>query len=184
MGYKTKSIVTAYVDFEGIEKLPSWQAVLEKDLQTALRRANVKTRRWLQTRVIDSVSGELKIAKKALRPRFYFGGKAKDLQVVLWIGLFPITLFRASHRKPHQTRHGVRAYNKIYPHSFIAVMSKGNFHKGVFFRKGKNRLPIDEHKIEISAAAEHNVRKLVEGPVQQYWQKTFKHELNYAMGLV
>ena len=174
------------IDFEGLEKLSAWQAATAQQLQLAAARASRKTMRWVKTRVLQHISRAVKIPQKVLRPRLqvYATRNADYLEARLWVGLYNIPLFKAARGQARQTRKGARALRQIWPHSFIAVMRDGNAHKGIFFRKSRQRLPIKEKTINISRATEQKIRQLIEGPVQRYWQKTFKHELNYAMGRV
>ena len=171
------------INFDGLEKLPMWKAATDQQLRLALMRAMNKTARWFRTRALRSISRELKVPQKLLKPRVAIHGSSRNnLEATLWFGIYRIPLFKAARGRSRQTPRGVRALGKVIPRSFLARMPSG--HEGIFLRKGKERLPIQEQMIRIDTTVEQNLRKLITGPVRKQFMKIFEHELDYATGSV
>lgn len=145
----------------------------------ALNRSAVSIRTLMQRNVAEdtdlpsrTVGKQLKIeearpTRDRLRARISISGSR-----------IPLAEFKA-----RQTRRGVTANvgsgRKLYPHTFLATMKSG--HEGVFGRRGKARLPIDErfgpslpHVFE-----KHIPEGLARG--EESLQKNLTHELEYAL---
>lgn len=143
----------------------------------ALNRSAVTTRTFMQRAVADDTNlGSRDVAKQMrvdeatqqrLTSRVIISGKR-----------IPLADFKA-----RQTRRGVSADTgggrKVYPGTFLATMKSG--HLGVFARRGKARLPIDER---YGPSLPHVFQKHVpEGLArgEESLMKNLAHELDFAL---
>jgi len=67
---------------------------------------------------------------------------------LLWINLSPVPLIKLGRATERGT--GIRVGRRTVKGGFIVHMKSG--HEGVFVRRGKDRLPIDEQKLKIKRA--------------------------------
>lgn len=96
---------------------------------------------------------------------------------IVWIGVQPIKAIYAGAAR--QRKDGVRVRGHFFGGAFISRMPSG--HRGIFLRRGRERLPIDEQKIELDQAA-GIVRKL-QGAIPSRLSTVFKQEMNYELNV-
>lgn len=63
--------------------------------------------------------------------------------------------------------------------TFMATMPRGN--SGVFRRKGRTALPIQEVKLGLEAEASKIIKELVNYETEGIFEKYFERELNYIV---
>jgi hypothetical protein len=115
----------------------------------------------------------------------WWSGARRQLSVTLYASAkrLPLILFRATGPEPsHGKGRGVSASlggRKRYPHAFIATMGSG--HRGVFQRKGLDRLPITELR---GPSIAHVFKKYEQVGIDRTLEqlaKTLGHELAFEM---
>lgn len=174
-------MINTNIELSGLENLPGWKVATDKELKLALIRSLTKTIRWLKTHVLREVSRQLKIPQILLRPRVVVSRADKnDIEASLWFGTYRITLLNAAGGRARQVSTGVRVKGKTINHAFIATMKSG--HKGIYMRRGKGRLPVNEQMIGIGKTVEEKIKKLVAGPLQRRFEKIFEHEIDFVTG--
>lgn len=118
-------------------------------IERSLRRAGSDALRAMRKTGSDAVRAKKKFKLKQVQSAFQLsfpseGTKIEDLEWRLTVRSIPTPLGAFPAR---QTRKGVKVTvntgsPKLFPGAFIATMKSG--HRGVFYRLGKQRLPIDE----------------------------------------
>jgi hypothetical protein len=154
--------------------------------EDALRSALGKTMRWANTRARRAVAGGAKIAQGVLsRDRRFFLRlpRTGDPRGSIWIGLAPVS---ASHLKPRQTSSGVSAGAHRFPGAFLASGRKGRGGGAggarlVWKRRGKERLPIDKQAVSIADAATAALSGDVFRGIEDFFVRTFEHEMRWRM---
>lgn len=128
----------------------------EKEIQAALKRAVSRTTRWASKEAPRRVAKVVKVTAKIIKGRTRFSILMdRDGYGRVWVGLKPIKLGKLN---PRQTRSGVTAGPAKIPGAFIATMKNG--HVGVFRRRGKTRLKIDEQDYPIDEEGRDAVESL------------------------
>ena len=145
----------------------------------ALNRSAVTTKTVMQRNVADDTKLPSRTVAKQLRIEEARPSPERlRARIIITGARIPLADFKA-----RQTRRGVTADvgtgRKLYPSTFLAKMKSG--HEGVFGRRGKARLPIDErfgpslpHVFE-----KHISEGLARG--EESMQKNLAHELSYAL---
>jgi len=96
---------------------------------------------------------------------------------VVWVGFNPI---RASYLgAPRQTREGVKVRGHIFRGAFISTMPSG--HRGVFMRRGRDRLPIDEQSVQLSEA--RGIVQKFQAALPARLNTVFRQEMNYELNV-
>ena len=78
-----------------------------------------------------------------------------------------------------QNSTGVRVGRRQFDHAFLATMPNG--HQGVFRRRGKARLPIQEVRIVITGKMQEIMEDLSNGPALKQFETIFDRELRYLL---
>jgi len=122
---------------------------LEKSLARALKKAGGDALRTMRTEATRYVRGRKQIKareiRKALSLRFPTVSEISGLEWTMYVKSIPIPMVEYPHR---QVRKGVSvginrgSSRKLVKSAFVATMKSG--HQGIFLRRGKARLPIDE----------------------------------------
>ena len=68
----------------------------------------------------------------------------------------------------------------IFEGAFVATMKSG--HKGVFKRKGKERLPIKELYITLDRYASRVISLLIDQESEEVFRKNFEHQIKRLTG--
>jgi hypothetical protein len=103
-----------------------------------------------------------------------FASKSRDgVSVNVWLGFNQVKASYAGRLR--QEDWGAAADKFFFPGSFVARMRSG--HVGIFSRRGRSRLPIDEQGINLMATVPR-VPPLLAG-LDAYWAKRFAEELNF-----
>jgi len=168
-------VIKLDVALEGLDAVLAEFRALPKQVDRAEKRAVRKATRFLAAEVRRELAKAHGIPQKVLRQRKRIALKPNRGQV--WVGTLPIA---ASHLgTPRQTRSGARVGRRRYDKAFVARMRSG--HVGVFRRKGKSRLPIEEVREPLPlarAAADAALRK-----TESRLPVLFLQELNYEVNV-
>jgi len=152
----------------------------EKQVQTAARRTIRKTIRWLRTAIARHVAREKKLRVGDVKTTLIEHGTEDPLKKRLYLSKRYRVISAYKVGRARQTKKGVRVRDKLFENAFLATMSKTG-HTGIFRRKGKARLPIQEMYIVIAPAIERAMRDYVGDKGRDYMERTFNHELKYEM---
>lgn len=150
----------------------------------AMRYAISDATRWASTRAIRGLSASKRIKQAIIRRRV----RAKlptaiKIRGEVWVGvggIRAIDIGRATEAQIGTYVQGAGGRH-VFPHAFIAKMPPqggSGQHTGVFRRKGRKRLPIDEVRVELQPeagrilmgtrdAASSRLRQLVERKMEQ-----------------
>lgn len=67
----------------------------------------------------------------------------------------------------------------MFQSAFVATMPRG--YTGIFKRKGKTALPIQEVTLLLEPEASKIIRGLIDNEVERVFEKYFGHELNFIL---
>ncbi len=157
----------------------------KKTIYSAINKAAVRTRNWLQTQLARELAARTDIQKKKLRTRFKRGKKqavsAWSNLAVLWIGVNPIPVHLLK-KKPIWDRSrggGVRVGSRYFAGAFLAkIYSKET---KVWRRMGKKRFPVILMTVPIQQEMEAIIKKY-EKQTSQKFEERIEHELKFALG--
>jgi len=154
--------------------------IADERIHAAAYRTVYKTAKWVNTQFSRALSKETKVAAKFFKKRLrIYRDDPRALKAKVWMGLFKI---RASMLgNPQQTRAGVTVGRHRFPGSFVATMPSG--HKGVFKRRGKARLKIDEQQLDISEQASKVYREM-DLKIEDRFLVLMEQEVNYEINKV
>jgi Prophage minor tail protein Z (GPZ) len=163
--------------------LDQWQQSLtatEAQLQTAAVRALNKTARWTQTRVASETARSLNVKVGAIRAGLILvRAKKSRPESVVALKQSGGVLKASQLGSVSQNTNGVRAGKRQFDRAFKATMPNG--HQGVFRRRGKTRLPIQEVQIIVTGRMREVMEDLLDGEVMKQFEKIFERELRYLM---
>lgn len=148
----------------------------EQKIKLAVIKALNKTALWLKSQAAKEISEEKKIKLTIMRKRLRIF-KASRLNVLIRANLYDIRA--ASIGKMKQTRKGAKVGKHLFVGGFAAIMPRGN--RGVFKRKGKTALPIEEVKLPLEPEGSRIIKNLVNYESERVFGKYFQHELNYIL---
>ena len=163
--------------------LAEWNTALgvsERQIKTAAVRALNKTARWMRTHVARNTAQSLNVRVGAIRKDLILlrarashpqSGVAKGSKA----GVIKVTELGS----PRQNRLGTRVGKRQFDGAFIATMPTG--HRGVFRRKGKSRLPIQEVQLVTTGRIAEVMEALAEKQAMSRFEHLFEHELRYAL---
>ncbi|MHC3931089.1 UNVERIFIED_CONTAM: phage tail protein [Wolbachia endosymbiont of Nasonia longicornis] len=147
----------------------------EQKIRLAAIKALNKTAIWLKSQAAKEMSEEKRIKLSLIRKRLrIFKAKTSRLEVLIRANLYDI---RASTiGKIQKTRRGSKVGKHEFIGGFAAVMPKGN--SGMFKRKGRAALPIQEVKLPLEPEASRIIGNLVDYEVEKVFEKFFHRELS------
>ena len=164
-------------------QLRDWQQALtatEKQLQVAAIRALNKTARWTRTQVASKTAKELSIKVSAVREGLVMvRAKQSNPQSVVGLSKNSGVIKAKELGSVSQNASGVRAGRRQFDRAFLATMPNG--HQGVFRRRGKARLPIQEVQIVITGKMQQAMEDLSNGPALKQFEVIFERELRYLL---
>lgn len=156
-----------------IDKVTSNIGRQEQKIKLAVIKALNKTALWLKSQAAREISREKKIKLTIMRKRLRIF-KASRLHVLITANLYDIRA--ASIGKMKQTRKGAKVGKHLFIGGFAAVMPRGN--RGVFKRKGRTSLPIEEVKLPLEPEGSRIIKNLVNYEVEKIFEKYFRYELS------
>lgn len=165
----------AFIQFDAsdLDRVAMSFGATRKEIDLALRKATIRTTRWLRTQVLRTSSNVVSVSQRNFRKRVFLRIDKKNHGSV-WVGLNPINL---SFLSPRQTRRGVRARSIFRQSAFI--MPSG----AVMKRKGKARLPIEKQALPIAEALEGILQNKVfnSNNVARVFMKEFESNLQWRI---
>lgn len=168
-----------------IQQLVLDLAATEKQTEKALRSTISKMASWMRTRTVRGLSDELKMQQRIIRRRLKaakFKQTAHGGFATIWYGLNPVGLVHLGARQTKSPGGGVKvkqAGGINLPGAFIARMKNG--HQGVFKRRDKRRLKIDEQDAPIQQPADNYLAQVavLNAEFTSQFFKTLEHELKW-----
>ncbi len=145
----------------------------EKQAAQALKRAVVRTTRWLNTHLARRAAKAVKVRVGVFKNRKRVRMVIKDDWGNIWIGLNPIDL---DHIGARQSKKGVKAGPAFVGGGFIA--RGGDVVGKVFKRRTAARLPIDKQALEIHDEVEPVVEQLYNEAMLRL-EKELVHQLKW-----
>lgn len=161
--------------------IEDWDASLqasEQQIKKAAVRALNKTARWARPVLARDVAQDLRINVGLVRNGLsLFRANANRLQS--GVGLHPRSgVIRAVDlASVRQTKTGVSARGRKWDHAFLATMPSG--HTGVFKRRGKSRLPIDEVRLIFTGRLAKAMDELSDQQAFKRFETLFERELRF-----
>ena len=156
----------------------------EAQIRTAAMRAINKTALWIQAKSARKISDEDKVKLKIIRQKLQIV-KANRTKLMAFIidNLRAIMAIKLG--TPRQTAAGVTVGHHKFPGAFIARMPKSGAttaagHVGVFKRKTRKRLPIQEQYIFVGTNASNIIRHYVDNEAPAVFMRYFEHEISYV----
>ena len=163
------------VGFDDRRLRRSLRRLQDREIQAATVQALNRTAPTLRTAISRGVAQETGFPVGVIRRRIkLIRARLGNLAAVLDTLVLPIPLILA--RRVRDTRRrGVRSAAANVNEGFIATMPRG--HRGVYVRRGKARLPIDEIKVSISDIVDEVGDEVLErrGPAE--FQKNFDNQI-------
>ncbi|APR98991.1 phage tail protein [Wolbachia endosymbiont of Folsomia candida] len=148
----------------------------EQQVRLAAVRALNKTALWLKSQAAKEISEEKQIKLTVVRKRLrIIKARASTLEVIIKANLYAARA--SSLGSMRQTKMGTKAGKYMFDNAFIATMPEG--HRGIFKRKGRAALPIQEVKLPLEPEASKIVKELVNYEVEAIFEKFLQRELNY-----
>lgn len=152
----------------------------EKHIQIAANRTIRKTVRWLKTAISRQVARDRKLNVGTIKEALKINASTASLSQRLYLSKHSRVIKAYKAGKARQTKKGVRIRNHFFDNAFIATM-KSTGHTGIFRRKGKERLPLQEMYIVIAPSIQQAMEEYVGDKGRAYMERTFNHELKYVM---
>jgi hypothetical protein len=156
----------------------------EAQIRTAAVRAINKTALWIKSQGARKISNEDKIKLKLIRQQLRVVKANREALKAFIIGNFRgITAIKLGH--PRRTASGITVGVHKFPGAFIARMPKRGAttaagHIGIFKRKTRRRLPIQELSVPIGTHASDIIRHYVDDEAPAVFMRYFEHEVRYA----
>ncbi len=163
--------------------LAEWDAALtagERQIGTAAVRALNKTARWMRTHVAREAAQSLNVRVGLIRNGLILlRARASHPESGVALGKATGVIKAAELGTPRQNRRGTRVAKRQFDGAFIATMPTG--HRGVFRRKGKSRLPIQEVQLVATGRIADVMEQLADRHAMARFERLFEHELRYLM---
>ncbi|APR98663.1 phage tail protein [Wolbachia endosymbiont of Folsomia candida] len=148
----------------------------ESKIRLAAVRALNKTALWLKSQAAKEISKEKQIKLTVIRKKLrIIKARASTLEVIVKANFYNVKAHLLGGMK--QTKVGAKAGKHMFTNAFIATMPMG--HRGIFKRKGRASLPIQEVKLPLEPEATKIIEELVIHEVEAVFKKFFQRELNY-----
>lgn len=166
---------------DGIEKsFIGTPGQIGRAAQTASRR----TADFYKGRIATELAADTRLKRSILsRYRLYAGKSKTGDGARVWLGFGQVKAAYVGPLRPtlaegqNQASYdwGASAGDYLFPGAFVARMKSG--HKGIFMRRGKSRLHIDEQGVSLLRAPGIALR--ISPELEAYWHKRFAENLNY-----
>ncbi len=152
----------------------------ERQIKTAAIRALNKTARWMRTHIARQTAQSLNVRVGAIRKDLIIlRAKGNNPNAGVALGKTSGVIKATELGSPRQNKQGTRVGKRQFDKTFIATMPSG--HRGVFRRKGKSRLPIQEVQLVTTGRIASVMETLANKQAMSRFETLFEHELKYAM---
>lgn len=160
-----------------IDHMEATPAAVDK----AARRAINKTVRWAKVQIAREAASRLNMNVGKIKKALVIDpAKSKKLEAVVSLSRKGGIVKAIDLGAARQRKDGVRIRGRFYKGAFLARMPGG--HQGVFRRKNAARLPIQELFMLLAPRISEIMEELGGDPVRRYLERTFQHELKFALG--
>jgi hypothetical protein len=150
----------------------------EAQIRTAAMRAINKTVLWIQAKSARKISDEDRIKLKMICQKLQIvKANRTTLRAFIIDNLRAIMAIKLG--TPRQTASGVTVGHHKFPGAFIARIPRTG-HVGVFKRKTRKRLPIQEQYIPVGINASNIIRHYVDDEAPAVFMRYFEHEIRYV----
>lgn len=153
-----------------------------RQIGAAGRRAARRTATWLRGEMAAELATAHDVPLRVIRRRLKVSGaRGRVPGSVLWAGILPVRardigkLWPRSSRQQRAAR-GSWAGEHFFPGAFVARLGSV---RSVWRRKGRERFPVSEEKVELTEARPIAERQLVRA--EAYFQRVLQHELDYRL---
>ncbi|WP_168464788.1 phage tail protein [Wolbachia endosymbiont of Ctenocephalides felis wCfeT] len=145
-------------------------------VESAAMKALNKTALWLKVQASKEISQEKQIKQSLIRKRLRIIKASKSsVNALVKASLYGIKVGKLGSMR--QTMIGAKVGSRMFQGAFIATMKSG--HTGIFKRRGRTSLPIDEILLPLEPEASKIIKELVTQEVEKVFEKFFHRELNY-----
>ncbi|SMG65602.1 prophage LambdaW5, minor tail protein Z_ [methanotrophic bacterial endosymbiont of Bathymodiolus sp.] len=152
----------------------------ERQIKTAAVRALNKTARWMRTHIARQAAQSLNVRVGTIRKELVLlRAKGSNPYAGVAIGKASGVIKASELGSPRQNKQGTCVGKRQFDRSFMATMPSG--HRGVFRRKGKSRLPIQEVQLVTTGRIANVMEELADKQAMSRFETLFEHELKYAM---
>lgn len=159
-----------------LSALDGFLHIEQNKIKLATVRALNKTARWLRTDISRNTAKDLNINVSLIRNNIKIQrAKRRNLEAVVGLDSRSGVINAFDLGTARQDSCGVRVGRRRFDRAFIARMNNG--HTGVFRRKGKERLPINEVYLVITGKLAKQLEKMEDGKGTRQFQKVFEREL-------
>lgn len=165
--------------FKQIDKIVSSINALPEQVNRASMFAINRTAEWLKSSAAREISAQKRIKLKIIRDRFKIA-KANKKHLSASISANMWALKGKDLGNMSQSPVGAIAGNYTFRGAFVATMKSG--HRGVFRRKGKERLPIKEQYVMLDNYASKLIATLINQESQAVFEKHFGHQIKRLTG--
>lgn len=149
----------------------------KQQVRLAAVRALNKTALWLKLQAAKEISEEKQIKLTVIRKKLRIvKARAGSLEVLIKANLYAVKAHLLGNMK--QTRTGTKVGKHQFIGAFIATMPTG--HRGIFNRKGRTALPIQEVKLPLEPEASKIIEELVIHEVEEVFEKFLRRELDFV----
>lgn len=195
----SQPLVSINIDNSGLERVMQDLAASKGQIDRALRSTTGKVQRWINTQLVREMAAQLKIAQKAIRPRFkkHLSRSGQEIYASIWVGVNPFEAQRVG--TPKQLKKGVRVKSWLFDKAFIASIyvsdqkvwrrqkapeswsTAGGSRQKDWQRKNAGRFPVAVMMVPIAEQMEEILPRY-EAPAARKFEEIFEHELKFAMG--
>lgn len=133
----------------GLDQLERALLASPRDVQRAERRSLKRTITWVRKQMLREGSREFRVPQARLKEARRSTVSTADDGARAWLGMSPIRTGYLG--APRQQKRGARVGKHSFPGAFVASRDSG--YTGIFTRRGKSRLPIEEQVVK----AEHGI---------------------------
>ena len=164
------------VSVDGLDTVAATFGALPDQAERASKRAIRKATRSLASRIGRGLAKTHGIPLKAVKSRRRVI-VSRTTPGLVWVGYNPIAAIYLGNAR--QLKTGVRIGSRRYDGAFLATMKSGHF--GVFRRRGKSRLPIEEVKEPLTqtlAVIQTEKVSLEERLLPQIYLQELNYEIN------
>lgn len=167
--------------FDQIDKIVSSIKALPDQVNRASLFAINRTAEWLKSSAAREISAEKRVKLKVILDRIKIL-KANKKQLSANINANMWALKGKDLGNMTQSSFGATAGSHLFKRAFVANMKSG--HRGVFRRKGKERLPIKEQYVMLDNYASKLIANLIDQESPAVFEKHFGHQIKKITGAI
>ncbi len=167
--------------FSQIDKIIASINALPDQVNRASMFAINRTAEWLKSTAAMEISAEKRVKLKVIRDRVkIIRANRKQLSASIDANMWALKGKDLGNMS--QSSLGATAGSYTFKGAFVATMKSG--HKGVYRRKGKERLPIKEQYVMLDNYASQLIATLIDQESQIVFEKHFQHQIKRLTGAI